>query len=82
MIISYRHVDDVLQWTGAVAIICGHVLNTLGSAYHQDQWNIVAFTVGTVCFLLWAVRVANKPQMMVNVVAMTTCAVGLFKAWI
>jgi hypothetical protein len=79
---NYRQVDDVLQWTGAVAIICGHVLNTLGSAYHQDQWNIVAFTVGTVCFLLWAVRVANKPQMMVNVVAMTTCAVGLFKAWI
>jgi len=82
MILSYRHVDDALQWTGAVAIICGHVLNTLGSAYHQDMWNIVAFTVGTVCFLAWAVRVANKPQMMVNVVAMTTCAVGLFKAWI
>ena len=23
MILSYRHVDDALQWTGAVAIICG-----------------------------------------------------------
>jgi hypothetical protein len=30
MILSYKHVDDALQWTGAVAIICGHVLNTLG----------------------------------------------------
>jgi hypothetical protein len=78
---SYRHIDELLQWVGALAIICGHVLNTLGSQYHQDQWNIVAFTVGTVCFLLWAVRVANKPQMMVNVVAMTTCLVGLFRAW-
>lgn len=78
---SYRHIDELLQWLGAVAIICGHVLNTLGSQYHQDQWNIVAFTVGTVCFLLWAVRVANKPQMMVNIVAMTTCLVGLFRAW-
>ena len=79
---NYTQVDDTFQWTGAVAIICGHVLNTLGSHYHQDMWNIVAFTVGTVCFLAWAVRVANKPQMMVNVVAMTTCVVGLFKAWI
>ena len=82
MILSYKHVDDALQWTGAVAIICGHVLNTLGIEIHEDKWNIVAFAVGTVCLLAWAVRVANKPQMMVNVVAMTTCAVGLFKAWI
>ena len=72
--------DEVLQWTGAFFITAGHVLNTLGSAYHKDTWNIVAFTVGTVCFLAWAVRVANKPQMMVNVVAMTTCVVGLYKA--
>jgi hypothetical protein len=82
MTLSYRQLDDALQWTGAVAIICGHVLNTLGSQYHQDLWNIVAFAVGTVCFLAWAVRVANKPQMMVNIVAMTTCVVGLVKAWI
>lgn len=80
--ITYKNIDDSLQWTGAVAIICGHILNTLGSQYHQDLWNIMAFTVGTICFLLWAVRVGNKPQMMVNVVAMTTCAVGLLRAWI
>ncbi len=77
---GYKETDNLLQWTGAVAIICGHVLNTLGSAYHQDLWNIIAFAMGTVAFLIWSVRVSNKPQMMVNVVAMTTCVVGLLRA--
>ena len=71
--------NELLQWVGAVAIIAGHVLNALGpSAY---PWNICAFTLGTVFFLAWTVRVANKPQMVVNVVAMTMCFVGLYKAW-
>ena len=80
MTLSYKQLDDALQWTGAVAIICGHVLNTLGSQYHQDLWNIVAFAVGTVCFLAWAVRVANKPQAVVNVVSLAIGLVGLYKA--
>ena len=73
-------VNEVIQWTGAFFIGAGHVLNTLGSAYHRDLWNIAAFAVGTVLFFLWTVRVANKPQMAVNVVALATMAVGLFKA--
>jgi hypothetical protein len=72
-------INEVLQWAGAVAIIGGHVLNAVGvSAY---PYNICAFTVGTVAFLAWSIRVANKPQCIVNVVAIATCAVGLFKAW-
>ena len=74
-------VNEVIQWTGAFFIGAGHVLNTLGSAYHRDFWNIAAFAVGTVLFLAWTVRVANKPQMAVNVVALATMAVGLFRAW-
>ena len=77
---GYKETDNLLQWTGAVAIICGHVLNTVGSAYHRDLWNIIAFALGTVAFLIWSIRVSNKPQMMVNVVAMTTCIVGLLRA--
>lgn len=74
-------VNEVIQWTGAFFIGAGHVLNTLGSAYHRDFWNIAAFAVGTILFLAWTVRVANKPQMAVNVVALATMAVGLFRAW-
>ncbi len=76
-----NRLNELLQWTGAFFIGAGHVLNTLGSAYHRDFWNIAAFAVGTVLFLAWTIRVANKPQMAVNVVALATMAVGLFRAW-
>jgi hypothetical protein len=72
--------NEVLQWTGAFFITVGHVLNTLGSAYHKDIWNIAAFAVGTVLFLTWTIRVENKPQMAVNVAGLATMAVGLYKA--
>ena len=72
--------NEVLQWTGAFFITAGHVLNTMGSAYHRDTWNIAAFAVGTVLFLTWTIRVENKPQMAVNVAALATMAVGLYKA--
>ena len=77
--ISQRQVDEVLQWTGAVAIIAGHVLNAIGPSMHP--YNIIVFALGTVMFLTWAVRVANKPQAVVNVVALAIGLVGLYNAW-
>ena len=73
--------NSTLQWAGAVFIIAGHLLNAAGAEVHKDTWNIVAFGLGTVCFFVWTVRVANKPQMLVNVVALVTCTVGLIKVW-
>jgi hypothetical protein len=70
-------INEVLQWVGALFIIAGHVLNSIGI----DGWNIAAFTVGTLAFMLWAIRVANKPQTLVNVVAITVCGLGLYRAW-
>lgn len=80
--INDSSVSEVLQWSGAFFIAVGHVLNTLGSHYHKDFWNILAFTLGTIAFFLWSLRVANKPQMAVNVVALATMAVGLIKSQI
>ncbi len=71
-------IDEVLQWTGAVAIIAGHVLNAIGPEVYP--YNIAVFAVGTVAFLAWAIRVANKPQAVVNVVALAIGLVGLYKA--
>ena len=76
---SYKHIDDALQWTGAVAIIAGHVLNAVGPAAYP--YNIAVFAVGTVAFLAWAVRVRNMPQAVVNVVALAIGLVGLYKAF-
>jgi len=44
-------------------------------------WNIVAGFMGGICYLIWSIRVANKPQLVTNVVALTICLFGLFKAW-
>ncbi len=73
-----NRLNEVLQWTGALFIIAGHFLNRVPE-YHP--YNIAAFTVGTLMFLLWTLRVANKPQMLVNVVAIALCVDGLYRAW-
>jgi hypothetical protein len=70
-------INEVLQWTGAAFIIAGHVLNAAG----VEGYNIIAFTLGTAAFMAWAIRVANKPQTLVNVVAIAVCALGLFRVY-
>jgi len=70
--------NDILQWTGAVAIIAMHVLNALGPDYYP--WNIYAAFIGTVAFLVWTVRVRNAPQFTVNVIALGIGFAGIWKA--
>lgn len=72
-------INDVLQWSGAVFIIAGHSLNAMGPSVYP--YNILAFFLGTVLFMAWSIRVANKPQLLVNLVALTIGATGLFKAF-
>jgi hypothetical protein len=71
--------NDILQWTGAVAIIAMHVLNALGPEAYP--YNIIAAFVGTVAFLAWTIRVRNVPQFTVNVIALAIGFVGLYKAF-
>ena len=72
-------INEILQWSGAVFIIAGHSLNAMGpDAY---PYTSLAFFVGTILFMIWTIRVANKPQLMVNVVALAIGASGLFKAF-
>ena len=73
------HVNEVIQWVGAVFIIAGHSLNAVGPAAYP--WNIVTFFAGTVAFLIWTLRVSIRPQMLVNVVALGIGATGLIRAF-
>jgi hypothetical protein len=75
---TYRNIDNILQWTGAVAIVLGHAFNAMGPVMYP--WNIIVFAIGTVMFMLWALRVGNRPQLMVNVVSLAIGLVGLYKA--
>ena len=72
-------INEILQWTGAVFIIAGHSLNAVGPEAYP--YNILAFFVGTILFMAWTIRVANKPQLMVNVVALAIGLTGLVKAF-
>ena len=70
--------NNILQWTGTVFILLMYVLMNF---FRELQLDAVAGLLGGLCYFAWTVRVANKPQMLVNVVAITVCAVGLFKVW-
>ena len=72
-------VNDILQWAGAVFIIAGHVCNAIGPSVYP--YNIAAFTLGTLAFMAWTIRVKNRPQLIVNMVAIVTCVIGLVNAW-
>jgi len=72
--------NELLQWIGAVFIIAGHSLNAVGPAAYP--YNIVAFFVGTVLVLIWSLRVRNRPQLLVNVVALSIGATGLIRAFV
>jgi hypothetical protein len=71
--------DEVLQWAGAVLIIAGHTLNAIGPQMYP--YNIVVFALGTVAFLIWAIRAKNRPQMAVNLVSIAIGLVGLISAF-
>ena len=75
---TYKHIDNFIQWVGAVAIVLGHAFNAMGPVMYP--WNIIVFAIGTVMFMLWALRVGNRPQLMVNVVSLAIGLVGLYKA--
>jgi hypothetical protein len=72
-------INDILQWIGAVFIIAGHSLNAVGPASYP--YNILAFFLGTILFMIWCIRVANRPQLLVCIVSLSIGFVGLLKAF-
>ena len=74
-----NNTNEALQWSGAVAIIAGHLLNAIGPEAYP--YNILTFFVETILFLAWTIRVANKPQMFVNLVSVAIGFSGLVRAF-
>jgi len=71
--------NDIVQWAGTCSFL---VMYTLMSVFPQlYPMNILAGAVGAVLYLIWSIRVVNKPQMLTNVAGLTICLVGLYKAW-
>jgi hypothetical protein len=76
---SYRNIDEVLQWVGTAFILVMYALMNFFPEFRV--YTIVTGLGGAICFFAWAYRVANKQQMIINGVAITLCVVGLYKAW-
>jgi hypothetical protein len=74
------NLNDSLQWAGTACLLTMYVLMSFFP--HLHPWNIVAGICGGACYLAWCIRVQNKPQMIVNGVALAIGAAGLFKAWV
>lgn len=71
--------NNVLQWAGTVFILGMYVASNFFKEEH-DVRNALGL-LGGLCYFAWTVRVRNHPQMLVNVVAISVCAVGLLKAY-
>ena len=71
--------NEVIQWVGAVLIVAGHSLNSIGPATYP--YNVLTFLIGASLFLWWAIHVKNTPQLIVNLISAVIMVVGLYKAW-
>jgi len=69
--------NDAIQWAGTACFMAMYTLMSL----NMFPWNILAGLLGGSFYMLWSVRVANKPQMLTNLVGIAICIVGLFKVW-
>lgn len=75
---SKEKVNDIIQWAGTFFILAMYVLMNFFRELGLDP---ICGLLGGLCFAIWSYRVANKPQMLVNVVAITVCVIGLYKAF-
>jgi len=73
-----ENTNNIIQWVGTFFILAMYVLMNFFRDLGLDP---ICGLLGGLCFAIWSYRVANKPQMLVNVVAITVCVIGLFKAF-
>ena len=70
-------INNALQWAGTACFIS---MYTVMSYFAQlAPLNIVFGIMGSTCYLVWCIRVRNRPQMIVNAVGIAVCIGGLFK---
>ena len=71
--------NEVLQWAGTACFMTMYTVMSFFSELHTVQ--LVAGCLGGALFLVWSIRVANKQQMIVNVVGVAITLVGLYRVF-
>jgi hypothetical protein len=68
--------NDLLQWAGTVCFMVMYVTMSFFKELHTLQ--LIAGCMGGALFLVWSLRVANRQQMIVNVVGVAITLLGLY----
>jgi O-antigen/teichoic acid export membrane protein len=72
-----KKLNEIIQWTGTAFVLVMYAVMNL--APELAPWNLVAGLLGSICYFVWTIRVKNRPQLIINIVAMTLCILGLVK---
>jgi O-antigen/teichoic acid export membrane protein len=72
-----QKLNETIQWTGTLFVLIMYAVMNL--APELAPWNLIAGLLGSICYLIWTIRVKNRPQLIINIVAMTLCLLGLYK---
>jgi hypothetical protein len=72
-------INDTLQWTGTAFVLSMYAVMNL--APEHTVYIQLFGLLGALSFFVWTIRVKNRPQMVINVVAITLCVVGLYRAF-
>ncbi len=69
--------NEIIQWVGTAFVLAMYAIMNL--APELAPWNLVMGLGGSICYFIWTMRVKNRPQMLINLVAMNLCFLGLIK---
>lgn len=69
--------NEVLQWVGTACFLVMYTVMSFFKELHTAQ--LIAGCLGGLCFLVWSTRVANRQQMIVNIVGVSITLVGLYR---
>jgi len=72
--------NDILQWTGTCSFMCMYSIMSVFPEYRP--FDILFGAIGGGIYLIWSLRVANKPQTLTNIVGLSICLIGLYKAFV
>jgi hypothetical protein len=74
--LTYRQVDSILKWSATVLILIGAVLTSLA----VDPLNIYVMNVGTLLWLIWALRIRDNALIVVNAGLLVIYLMGVGRA--
>jgi hypothetical protein len=74
--LTYRQVDSILKWSATILILIGAVLTSLA----VDPLNIYVMNVGTLIWLIWALRIRDNALIVVNAGLLVIYLMGVGRA--